>query len=235
VTWDPTRFEVNTTITILLNYANDTDNGNRVAWTSDGTPREKGFVTVKMEDDWRLDTGNATLEFALISYTPVSEHTAKPLDGPTVFLSKTSTRYAPPPKTKLPDNISLYVGVPLGVGGLIFVLLGLYFGMRKHRHIGMKSIMGRRKGYGTRKSKRERLGLKKGAIRLEEREVTDPAVDYRERDEIRPAPAGQDWPMPPGAPRRGTEESLGSLVNDPSDNSFRREMEKQRTGRGGMI
>jgi hypothetical protein len=234
VTWDPTRFEVNTTITILLNYANDTSNGNRVAWTSDGTPREKGFVTVKMEDAWRMDTRNATLEFALISYTPVSEHTAKPVDGPTVFLTKSSSHYPPPPKTKLPDNISLYVGVPLGVGCLLFGLLGLYLGMRKHRKIGLGSVMGRRKGYGTRKSKRQRLGLKKGAIRLEERELTDPALDYRDADEIRPAPARQDWPMPPN-PRRGTEESLGSLASDGGDNAFRREIEKQKTGRTGMI
>jgi hypothetical protein len=231
VTWDPTRFEVNTTITILLNYANDTENGNRVAWTSDGTPREKGFVTIKMEDSWRMGTKNTTLEFALISYSPASKHTATPVDGPTIFLTKSTSHYPPPAKTKLPDNVSLYVGVPIGVGGLIFVLLGLYFGMRKHRHIGLKSIMGRKKGYGSGKSKRERLGLKKGAIRLGERGTTDPALNYGDWDEIRPAPTGQqDWPMPQ-ALRSGAEEPLGTLVNGDNGNAFRKEVEQQQTGR----
>ncbi|KIW06320.1 uncharacterized protein PV09_02784 [Verruconis gallopava] len=218
VTWDPSRFEVNTTITILLNYANDTDNGNRVAWTSDGTPREKGFVTVKMDDSWRKGTRNATLEFALIAYQPVSEHTARPVDGPTVFLSKSSSHYPPPPTTKLPDNVSLYVGVPLGVGGLIFVLLGLYFGMRKHRHIDIKGIMARRnRGYGARKSRRERLGLKKGVIRLEEREVADPVEDYRNARDIYSAPG------------------LSGDGGKYGGNAFRNEIEKQNIGRRGMI
>ena len=67
----------------------------------------------------------------------------------------------------------MFIGVLLGVGALAVVLLGLYFDMRKHRHIDIKGLARRKKGYGCRMSKRERLGLKRGAIRLEERELAD--------------------------------------------------------------
>ena len=247
VTWDPTRFAANTTISVLLNYANDTSNGNRVAWTSPGTPREKGFVTVKMEDSWRMGTRNATLEFVLTSYAANSQKTAQSVDGPTIYLAQASSHYPPPPENKLPDKTSLMIGLPVGLGALAFVLIGLYFGMRKHRKIDVSHIMermNRNKGYAGRKSKRQRLGLKKGAIRLEERELNDPARDYRDADEIHAAPARgnygredygrDDFSRPPVIPRRGTDESLGSLVSDQGQggNAFRNEIEKQRTGRG---
>jgi hypothetical protein len=71
----------------------------------------------------------------------------------------------------------------------VIVLFGLCLGMRSHRKIGLKSIMGRgRGGYGNGKSRRERLGIKKGAIRLEDREIIPESEVYRDDDEIRPAP-----------------------------------------------
>jgi hypothetical protein len=180
-----------------------------------------------MQDAWMQDSLNATLQFGLVSYTPVSDHTARPFVGPTVFLSKKpAAHYAPPPKTKLPDHLSLFIGLPLGLGALFFVLLGLFFGMRKHRHIDVKSLLSKKKGYGGGKSKRERLGLKKGAIRLEEREVIVPSRREYSDDEIRSVPPRIDV----NGHRR--DESLGSLVSDTEggNNAFRREIEKQKTG-----
>jgi hypothetical protein len=243
VTWDPTRFQTNTTISILLNYVNDTMNGNRVAWTSPGTAREKGFVTVKMEDSWRKDTKNATLEFILTSYAPDSQKTAQSIDGPTIFLAKESSHYPPPPANKLPDKLSLMIALPLGLGALLFVMVGLYFGMRNQRTIDVGGIVGkmsRKKGYAGRKSKRQRLGLKKGAIRLEERELADAAKDYRDADKIHEASHKDESSRPPHVLRRdNTDESLGSLVSDgghgPRGNAFRNEIEKQQTGRRDMF
>lgn len=193
-----------------------------------------------MEDSWRKDTRNATMEFVLTSYAPNSQKTAQSVDGPTIFLAKASSHYPPPQTSKMPDKLSLMIGVPLGVGGLFFVLLGLYFGMRKHRKIEVSNIMERmkrNKGYGGRQSKRQRLGLKKGAIRLEERELRDPARDYRDADDIRAAPPQDFYGRPPVIPRRGTDESLGSLVSDRGQggNAFRNEIEKQQTGRRDMF
>jgi hypothetical protein len=193
-------------------------------------PKEKTFVTIKMEKDWLQDFSNNTLEFALVSYVTASDHTRPAFEGPTIYLSeKAATHFKPPPHTKLPDKLSLLIGLPVGLGALLIVLFGLYCGMKKHRHIDVAAIMGKRKGYGTGKSRRQRLG-KKGAIRLEEREVLQTrapgARTAGEDDEIR------------GVPRvRGhaREESLGSLVSDGGHgrqgNAFREEIEKQRTGR----
>ena len=157
-----------------------------------------------MLDSWRQNTINVTLQFGLVSYT------------------------------KLPDHLSLFVGVPLGVGALLIVLLGLFFGMRKHRQIGLGSVMGRRQAYGVRKSRRQRMGIKKGAIRLEERELSNPDHEYRD-DEIRRAPSvGEaNFPMPSVSSGHAKEESLGSLVSDGSGqgNAFRAEIEKQKGGR----
>jgi hypothetical protein len=196
-----------------------------------------------MEDSWRMGTRNATLEFVLTSYAPNSANTAQSVDGPTIYLAKASSHYPPPPQNKLPDKVSLMIGLPIGLGALLFVLVGLYFGMRKTRKIDTSAIMermGRNRGYAGRKSKRQRMGLKKGAIRLEERELSDPARDYRDADDIRPAPARDDFSRPPVIPRRGTDESLGSLVSDRGHrgnggNAFRNEMDKQRTGRNDMF
>lgn len=180
-----------------------------------------------MQESWMQGFTNATLAFGLISYTPISDHTARPFTGPTVFLTKKPTaHYAPPQHTKLPDNLSLLIGLPLGLGALFFVMLGLFFGMRKHRHIDVKALLSKKKGYGGGKSKRERLGLKKGAIRLEEREVMTPNRREYSDDEIKS--------MPPRININGhrREESLGSLVSDSEggNNHFREEIKKQTTG-----
>ncbi|RDI82028.1 hypothetical protein Vi05172_g7940 [Venturia inaequalis] len=229
VTWDPTRFDVNATINILLNYSNDTA---RVAYTSEGVPKQRGFLTVTMQESWMESKTNSTLIFGLVSYTPISDHTARPFVGPTVYLSKKpATHYSPPPVNTLPDNTSLLIGLPLGLGALFFVMLGLFFGMRQHRKISIteiKAALTKKKGYGASKSKRQRLGLKKGAIRLEEREIMVPNRREYTDDEVRS--------MPPRFQGGGheREESLGSLVSESEglqgNNTFREEIEKQKRG-----
>ena len=98
--------------------------------------------------------------------------------------------------------------------------------MRKHRHIDVKALLSKKKGYGGGQSKRQRLGLKKGAIRLEERDGVAPSRREYSDDEIRSVPPRIDV----NGHRR--DESLGSLVSDTEggNNAFRREIEKQKTG-----
>jgi hypothetical protein len=200
-----------------------------------------------MDENFLQGVDNNTLKFAVVSFSPSGNHPkdAIPVDGPTVYLSKAPVKhFTPPPHTKLPSNLSLLIGLPLGLGALVFVSLGLFFGMRKHRHINVGAVMGKRAGYGVGKSRRQRLG-KKGAIRLEEREVLQNRAQgarpggtrARNDDEIRPAGVpdsfSQSWPIPPSREGHQREESLGSLVSDTEggNNAFRREIEKQRTGR----
>lgn len=104
--------------------------------------------------------------------------------------------------------------------------------MRKHRKLSVGSVMGRGgKGYGERKSKRQRLGQKKGAIRLEEREVRAPQDRYRDADEITPAPRTTEQRWPPNYPSHAREESLGSLADEDEPNAFRRELISQKNRR----
>jgi hypothetical protein len=227
VTWDPNLFTPNSTIIIALNYYNNTST---MAWTSDNLPVQQSFVTVQMQSNWLQGYKSNNLTFEAISYTAKSSHgAATPLIGPTIVL--TTSHLPPPPPTQPPSKESLMIALPIALGCAAFIVLGLFFGMRKHRILGVGSIYGRRRrGYGERKSKRQRLGIQKGAIRLEEREVA-PGPRYMDADEITPAPrtTEQRW-QPPTSHKR--EESLGSLVDDDEPNAFRRELKvQQRTGR----
>jgi hypothetical protein len=150
--------------------------------------------------------------------TSQKEGKAEVLDGPMFTLENAPPNHYPPPPTNSIDKQGLYIGLPIGLVFVAVVVIGLYFGMRKNRIIGVGNIMGRRnRGYGTGKSRSERLGLgKKGAIRLEER---------------RTAPQYND------ARGHSRSDSLGSLVSEdgirpaPGTNQFRDEIDRQRTGR----
>lgn len=230
VTWDASLFEPNSTITIALNYNNVST---MTAWTSDQLPVQQSFVTVQMESAWLQTYASYNLTFEAISYVSKSSNgAATPLTGPSIIL--TNYQLPAPPKAQLPSKESLMIALPVALGSCALIVFGLFFGMRKHRKINIDSVMGRGgKGYGERKSKRQRLGVKKGAIRLEEREAPPPQSHYRDADEITPAPrTDQRWPLPGarGAAHR-REESLGSLVDDDEPNAFRKEIKAQRTGR----
>ena len=227
MTWNPEFFPINSTVTIALDYAN---NSKVTAWTSDGMPREKGFVTVTMSHDWLQGQKMMNLSFFAISYTSGSDHTASPYGGPVVSL-QTNT-LPPPAKTHMPDKQSLLIGLPIALGGSALIITGLFLLNKGTRKIGLGSVMGRRKGYGVGKSRRQRLGLKKGAIMLQEREVRPSPQQpvYRDDDEITPASRGRA-PMQGQQREHKREESLGSLVDEDEANAFRREMWAQQQRR----
>jgi len=223
---------VNSSITIALNYDNDTT---MTAWTSGALPVQQSYVTLKMESAWLQTYHSYNLTFEAISYVPKSETgAATPLVGPSIIL--TTSQLPAPEHTKLPSTESLLIALPVALGCCAIIMFGLCFGMRKQRKLGVGSVMGRRgKGYGERKSRRQRLGIRKGAIRLEEREVAPPRQPhYHDVDEITPAPrpGEQRGPLPGsrGAPHASVE-SLGSLVDEDEPNTFRRELRAQQTKR----
>lgn len=256
ITWDPTLFAINTTVTVALNYDN---NSNVAAWTSEGMPRERSFVTVTMDKEWMQGSSAANLSFIMIAYSPSSDHVARPLDGP--FVTLTTPGYAAPPPTKMPDTHSLVIGLPVALGSMIIIIVALYFGMRGHRSIDVKSLLkrgSRRRGYGVGKSRRQRMGTsKKGAIRLEEREIMEEeGIVYRDEPRAASPPVipmqMQEEPEEvheekPKFPTHAREESLGSLVADEEEerpkklvetevaeerpNAFRRELKQQNMGR----
>src|ERR1700760_413842 len=130
----------------------------------------RGFTTVTIDKSW-LDNGN------IVNYTLVWDYFSSDINGQkhsayNVTLAPQPVTHLPaPPPTKLPNKESLIIALPIVLGFFFFVAIGLCIGMRGTRRIGLGNIMGRKKGYGTGKSRSQRMGIKKGAIRLEEREV----------------------------------------------------------------
>jgi hypothetical protein len=225
----------NSTIRIALQYPNDTS---RLAWISDPQPKGLGSSSVSVLASWLegWDSRNMTLVWS--SYAPGASTNGPRHAAFNVTLSVAPAEHLPaPPPTPPPDRHSMLIALPAALGAVLLVVLGLFFGMRSHRRIGLGSVMGRgRKGYGAGKSRRERVaaaGGARGAIRLADREKVgaaaagQAAMPYHD-DAIAPAPHSWDLPAVGG---HGREASLGSLVDDDEPNAFRREIRNQRQGR----
>lgn len=78
------------------------------------------------------------------------------------------------PPTPAPHGQSLYIALPLIFAFIIVCVLGTFFWNRKHRRIGLGSIMGRRKGYGVGKSREQRLAG--GDVELRDRKGAETGV-----------------------------------------------------------
>ncbi|KAI9824624.1 MAG: hypothetical protein M1832_001714 [Thelocarpon impressellum] len=247
VTWDPKAFGKKSTVVVALNYV-DSEGGGSQAWQSPKTENEFGFVAVTMADDWRSDKARNNLTFSLVALDPDAEGRAKNIAGMFVSLVKKPVKHLPSsPPTPPPKKLALMVGLPVALGAVVLIVCGLFVAMRKTRRVGLGNVMGRRRGYGVGKSRRQRVRSGKkggGAIRLGEDGAALP-VDAEFEDEpsrgveLAQRPAGGDT-----APaRHGRDDDLGSLVGSPTDedfgdderpggnsrkNAFRDEVERQR-------
>ncbi|KAI9763588.1 MAG: D-lactate ferricytochrome c oxidoreductase [Geoglossum simile] len=227
VTWDPSYkfFNVNSTISILLNYANESGGG-REAWQSGPRANSYGFVSVKMEDRWRKGQSKNNLTFYLVEVKS-GLGPARYIEGPTISLvAKPIEHYKPPPPTRPPNKLGLEIGLPVSLGFISLVVCGLWIGMRKHRAIGLGNInIGRNKGYGIGKSHRQRMKRSKraGPIRLDDDDnVMPPSRDGGFRDD--PMDGGVELAEQRPKPHaRAREDSLGSLVDSPTEGEFGRE------------
>jgi hypothetical protein len=222
ITWNPKFFPSNSTVTIKLQYMNDTL---QEAWSSKETENRWGMTTIKMDKDWLQGYTLYNLTFFAVNFEPnkVAEQ-AKPYKGPTVTLRQKPVVHLKSQKSSKVDKMGLMIGLPVSLGFVVIVVFGLWFGMRKRRNIGIGNIMGRSRGYGDGKSRRQRMGMsKKGAIRLETQPSASERAGYRDESDVHHGHARGD--------------SLGSLVSDdgirpaPRDNQFGDEMQRQRTGR----
>lgn len=200
---------------------------------STGQPKEQSVSLVTIDKTWLDGWDKMNLTLFWEAYSTGTDHSTS------IQHVSYNVSIIPKPVDHLPPNIhsgkpskeSLIIALPIVLGFVLLVVLGLLFGLRSQRRIGLGNIMGRRRGYGTNKSRRQRLGIKKGAIRLEEREIVDdpmpPRSEFRDRDEIRSAPRRNDqsWSIPPPQTQQNTHArdlSLGSLLTDGSArNSYR--------------
>ena len=179
MTWNPTNYPINSTITIELNYVNTTTMGGKSAYSSERTENRYGYVTIEMEDDWLQGHSRNNLTLYLIADDPTSDERVVPIKGSMISLvEKPAEHYPPPPPTPVPNKLGLMVGLPVSLGIVCLIAFGLCFGMRKRRQIGLGSIIGsRKKEYGVGKSRGQRMGgsrRENDAIRLGELD-DDPA------------------------------------------------------------
>lgn len=211
VTWDPDAFVVNTTVEVILQYANQSTNRGPEVWRSDKTPNSYGFVSVQMSANWLKNQPRNNLTVWLFTKDPTPDQRAEMTPGPIISLIlEPAEHYPSPPKTGI-DKKGLYIGLPVGLAVFVFILFGLFYGFRKHRQIGLGVLPSRRKGYGGSAARRQRMDIGKGgAIRLAGESVS--AVDERFRD----------VPTSVELQSRGhnREVSLGSLVSEtPTEDS----------------
>jgi len=154
-----------------------------------------------------------------------------PLQGPVVKVAKPAAYKQE--HAKAPTGPALYIGLPTVLGFVVVVAVGTCWWNRKHRKIDVGSVMGRGKGYGAGKSRRQRVfgggrggkrERKEQGIRLMEREVTghgagevyrdDVAAEQRPRINVTRAEGdGFDFG---GVPRRDSD-ALGSLAGSPTE------------------
>ncbi|KAI9868182.1 MAG: hypothetical protein M1813_006927 [Trichoglossum hirsutum] len=221
VTWDANYFSSNSTVSIWLNYA-DPKGGGREAWHSEPRPNSYGFVSVKMDNSWRKDQPRNNLTFYLVELGSNAGHTTY-FTGPTVSLvNKPAQHYPPPPRIK-PNKLGITVGLPIGLGFVLLVVCGLWAGMRKHRRIGLGNInIGRNKGYGIGKSKRQRMkrSKKAGPIQLDD-DITIPPRNGGFRDNPNDGVELEERTSRPRGHAR--DDSLGSLAGSPTEGAFRRD------------
>ncbi|KAF7871681.1 hypothetical protein EAF04_003788 [Stromatinia cepivora] len=194
VTWDTEYFTgSNNSVFIQANYVNASGGGVQ-AFQSIPTSNSLGFIAWAIDKTWLkgMNSNNVTLFI-----TPTQKTAISSVQGPTLMVT---TSPAPEPyrqsPSKAPHGASLYIALPTVLAFIVLVIGGTYYCNRKHRTIGMGSVMGRRKGYGT-GSRRQRMGLgkkKDRAIMLRNQELMadgqyrdvppsraeDPTMHYRD-------------------------------------------------------
>ncbi|KAH0542652.1 hypothetical protein FGG08_002975 [Glutinoglossum americanum] len=240
VTWDPSFFGPNSTVSIWLNYV-DPEGGGREAWNSGPRANSYGFVSLQMDNSWRKDNSRNNLTFYLVK---VGSNEVQPtvIQGPTISLiKKPAQHYPPPPRTKAPSGLSLEIGIPVALVFIFVVVCGLWIGMRKHRTIGLGNInIGRNKGYGVGQSRRQRIkrSKKAGPIQLGDDTMAEPRGDGFRDHPIDDVELAERQARPRGHIR---DDSLGSLADSPTqgtfrqdqrrgNNAFRDEVARQKTG-----
>jgi hypothetical protein len=203
----------------MANYVNATRDGQQ-AFQYGPLSNAWGFVSWKIQSDWLKSQPSNNVTFY------ITAQGGRSVSGPTVMITTSpiaSSSHAPTPA---PKGKELYIALPAVGGFIILCVCGGFIFNRKQRKIGLGNVMGRRQGYGVRKSHRQRLGLSKksGAIQLREQEL-------RADGQYRDLPIEQEAKAPGHI--RGDSDGLASLVATPTEeaprggNVFRDEMRRQ--------
>ncbi|KJR80877.1 uncharacterized protein SPSK_05278 [Sporothrix schenckii 1099-18] len=187
VTWDPSFFSAmpNTTVIITGNFFNDTTGAITTQAFSSGT-LAAGWSFYAWDVEKSLLSGatsagvNIRISMAYLSTGNNSTHVA----GPVVTVANPQPYRQKP--AEAPSGMALYIGLPCILGFVALMLIGTCIWNHRTRRIGLGNVMGRSrfgklgelgqsKGYGVRKSRRQRVGAvnldSKDAIDLQNREA----------------------------------------------------------------
>ena len=216
---------------------NDTGHG-PVAFKSDPVSTSDGYYVWTIQKDWlqEMKTNNVTLFLNRIN-PPVGaqlslegKETLLPCNGiqltnpgPIVRVKVYEKPIYHQSPSSAPKGQSLYIALPTVLGFILLCVIGGYFWNRNSHKIGLGNVMGRRSGYGTGKSRSQRMGLgKNGDIQLRDREL-------RSDGQYHDAPA--KVAMSPGREMDRDSGGLGSLAGSPTcnggHNHFRDELRRQ--------
>jgi len=211
-------------VVIQADYANAIGGGEQ-AFHSDSRQNGVGYYSWTIEKEWMkgLYSNNVTLYFHQVN--PASGDPIR-IPGPTIMVTNRPPTYYRHEPTKVLRGRDLAIALPTLLAAVLLCVCGVSIFNRKHRSIGLGNVMGRRKGYGTGKSRVERLGLlkqKAAAVQLRELQVASAEhykdVDNQARDQ---------------GHARADSDALGSLAGAPVQertNYFRDEMKKQQHSR----
>ena len=212
-----------------LNYAqNDTKDLVKQAWHSPSTQNSYGFVLVTMDGAWLQDLPRNNLTFLLVQKDATPSSQPSFVRGPTISLTKKPVEHLQPSPPNRVSKLGLAVGLPLSLLVVSVIVLGVLYGIRRTRRLGLASLsVGRRRGgYGIGQSRRERTRVDKDGVRLDDtshhrHRIPADTVFHYEDD----AGGFTDEPthgLPIGDPQAGRGKY------DVNTNAFRNEIERQR-------
>ncbi|KAI9882492.1 MAG: hypothetical protein M1823_005764 [Watsoniomyces obsoletus] len=231
LTWDPSYFLANSTITILLNYAEPDSNGKiNQAWESPRLRNTYGFVAIPMDNNWLQDRSRNNLTLEIVAMDPMPGAQAIRRRGPTISLTKKPPNHPQPPPRVKTSKLGLYVGLPLALLAIVVILGAVCLGVRRTRRLGFANVMkgaGRRKGYGVGQSHRQRMRTAGGSKGIQ--------LDDTHHHQRTPSDGTGDLHYADNDDGGFTDEPTHGVPVDSHNqggqkNAFREEIERQRTG-----
>jgi hypothetical protein len=185
-------FDSNETVTLIVNYLNATGSNAQVAFSSPQIPKNLGYYVLPIDGAWLQGGSRNEVVLELVVYNPSVDAPATTYSGPYIYIV-TPSASSMPANTGAPMNdLGLKVGIPVAIVTFLAILGCVYYFNRRKRGIdvgGLRALMGRKRGYGVRKSRRQRMGSKSDAF-TQEAELNDigsghPAPDANEGNVFR--------------------------------------------------
>lgn len=241
VTWDPDYYNKtgvktsNSTyeITVRLDFLNKTSNEfvKLKTFDQDRVPTSWGVFPLKVTGDMLKGqkTNNVTITLQVAPRGSKDSNSSIPL-----HVAFQDPALPSNPEPQVPKGRTLSIALPVALGSVLFIVIGVFLWNRSARRIHLGSIMGRsRHGYSGRKARRNLFRGQKDAASIQLHNADDHLSDGEYHDA-------------PISGRRDSE-ALGSLAGTPvhenfdgqgtrggARNAFRDELDRQHQERRGF-